>query len=90
MIEFKDFVPELLEEAGFLGEPKFQSFQQTVDACNGWLEANPELRVVHIETVVLPNVHHRFEEGSQDVNIREDEDYTTPWNQFVRVWFERK
>jgi hypothetical protein len=88
MMGFKDFVPKLLEKAGFLGEPEFESLGAVVNRCNAWLEANPNLRIVNVETVVLPNLHHRFEEGSQDVNLREDEDFTTPWNQFVRVWFE--
>jgi hypothetical protein len=26
--------------------------------------------------------------GEQDVNIRQDDDYSTPWSQLVRVWFE--
>jgi hypothetical protein len=90
MIEFKDFVPKMLGDSGFLGEPEFESFQEAVQAVNRWLDENPDGRLVNVETVVLPNVHHAFEEGSQDVNIRQDDDYSTPWNQFVRVWFERK
>lgn len=89
MPECKDFVPAMRGKAGFLGEPEFESFADAVEGCNRWLEANADVRLVTIETVVLPNLHHTFEEGSQDVNIRQDDDYTTPWNQFVRVWFER-
>jgi hypothetical protein len=89
MIEFKDFVPKLLGKAGLLGEPQFESLSDAVTGCNAWLEANPDVRILNVETVVLPNIHNPFEEGSQDVNIREDEDFVTPWNQFLRVWFER-
>jgi hypothetical protein len=89
MIEFKDFVPRMLGDAGFLGEPEFETFQDAVEAANRWLEESADARLVALETVVLPNVHHAFEEGSQDVNIRQDDDYSTPWNQFVRVWVER-
>lgn len=88
MIQFKDFVPRMLGQAGFLGEPEFETLRDALDGCNAWLDANRDVRVLNVETVVLPHVHHPLEEGSQDVNIRQNEDYTTAWNQFVRVWFE--
>jgi hypothetical protein len=88
MIEFRDFVPRMLGPAGFLGEPDFQTLQDALDACNQWIDANG-VEVLHVETVVLPKVHHPTEQGSQDVNIRQDDEWTTPWNQFIRLWFRR-
>ncbi len=89
MIEYKDFVPRMIGKAGLLGEPEFESLGAALQECNQWVEENGSCRVLNVETVVLPNVHHPFEEGSGDVNIRQDEDWATPWNQFIRVWFER-
>ncbi len=86
MIAFKDFVPKRLSPAGFTGEPVFETFQDMVKACNTWIR-DEKVEVLNVETVVLPNVHAPFEEGSEDVNIRQDDDYVTPWNQFLRVWF---
>lgn len=90
MIGFKDFLPRMLGEAGFLGEPEFETLDDAVAGANKWLESQSDVRLLNVETVVLPNVHHPHEEGSSDVNIRQDEDWATPWNQFVRVWFESR
>lgn len=89
MIAYRDFVPRMLGPTGLLGEPSFQTLQDALDGCNAWI-AEQAVEILHIETVVLPNVHHPFEEGSEDVNIRQDDDWVTPWNQFIRVWFRGK
>ena len=87
MIEYKDFVPDLLaQSAGFLGEPHFEPLKDVLARCNEWIgESGAE--VLSIETVVLPRLHHPHEEGSEDVNMRQADESMTPWNQFIRVWF---
>ena len=89
MIEFKDFVPRMLGPAGFLGEPEFESLEDALVAANEWVESE-DIEVISIETVVLPNLHNPFEEGSGDVNIRQDEEHVTAWNQYVRIWVRRR
>jgi hypothetical protein len=86
VIAYRDFVPRLLSPPGFLGEPEFETLQDAVQACGAWIDENG-VDVVNVETVVLPNVHHPFEEGTEDVNLRQNDDLVTPWNQFVRVWY---
>ncbi len=87
MLFYKDFVPKRLGEAGFLGEPEFETLQEAAEGAKDWL-AKSDVRVVNVETVVLPNLHHPHESGSEDVNIRQDGDWQTPWNQFIRVWYD--
>lgn len=88
MIDYKDFVPKMIGSPGFLGEPEFETLQDALQGCNAFIEKEG-VRLVSVETVVLPNLYHPHEEGSEDVNIRQDEDYSTPWNQFIRLWYER-
>ncbi len=88
MIEYKDFVPRMLGPAGFLGEPEFESLEDAMEACNKWIESNG-VEVINVETVVLPNLHNPLEGGSGDVNIRQNEDHVTAWNQYIRVWIKR-
>jgi hypothetical protein len=88
-IDYKDFVPALIEHAtGFLGEPEFEPLKDVLGRCNAWIGASG-VKVVNMETVVLPRLHHPHEEGSEDVNMRQADDYVTPWNQFIRVWYRR-
>ena len=42
---------------------------------------------MHIETVVLPNIWSRFEEGSTDGSLGISGDSPSFWHQIVRVWY---
>jgi hypothetical protein len=44
--------------------------------------------VLNVETVVLPNIWSRFEEGSRDPALGISGDSPSHWHQFIRVWFE--
>ena len=68
MIGFEDFVPRPTEAAGFLTAAKYESLRQTLDEANAWIEEH-SVDVAHIETVVLPNIHAPYEEGSEDVSL---------------------
>jgi len=89
VIEYRDFVPKQLSPAAFLGEPKFEALHDVVTRCNLWVKENA-VEILNIETVVLPKLHHPLEQGSEDVNLRQDDEAVTPWNQFVRLWFQRR
>lgn len=89
MIEYIDFVPEKLTPSRPLGEPDFETLRDCLDRANAWI-AEQGADVVNVETVVLPQLHDPNEEGSEDVNLRQNDDYVTPWNQFLRVWYRTK
>ena len=63
MIKFKDFVPEMLAEPGLFREGSYESFELAVETANDWIKEY-DIRVVNVETVVLPNIWSRYEEGS--------------------------
>ena len=86
MIEYRDFVPRMMTPAGYLGQPEFETLQQALEGANKCI-GEDAIEVVSIETVVLPNVHHPLEDGSEDGSIRQDDDWVTMWNQFIRVWY---
>ncbi len=87
-VDFVDFVPEQVDKGGFFKMPKLEEMVAVVDKMNDWLERN-HVKVVNIETVVLPNIHSPHEDGSQDTNLTTKGDFMSSWNQFIRVWYER-
>ena len=86
MISFKDFVPEMISQPGFLKAAEHESFDEAVAAANLWIHQN-KIKVVNIETVVLPNIWLRWEEGSTDGSIGTSGDSPSHWHQFERVWY---
>ena len=86
MIDFYDFVPKIMERGGFLRADCFEELSDVMKDVNFWIDAN-NIDVVNIETVVLPNMHR--ESGSEDADIRVNDDFTSSWHQFIRVWYRR-
>lgn len=86
MLKFKDFIPEMTEKPGWLREGTYASFEAAVDAANQWLSVH-KVKLVNLETVVLPNIWSRFEEGSTDASIGTSGDSPSRWNQFLRCWY---
>lgn len=87
MIAFQDFVPEQMTVGGWLTPAEYESFEAAVAAANHWI-AETGVRILSIETVVLPNLHSRHEDGSTDPALRTHGDMPSSWHQFVRVWYE--
>ncbi len=87
MIEFKDFAPRQLSEGGFLSAAQYASFEDAVNEAGSWIES-AKVTVINIETVVLPNMRSRREEGSTDTSLRQSDERSTTWNQFIRVWYQ--
>ena len=87
MIQFQDFVPKMLSEPGLFKEGAYESLEEAVLAANAWIEEN-DIKVLQFETVVLPNIWRRYEEGSTDVSLGTSGDMVSRWHQFVRVWHE--
>lgn len=84
MIQFKDFVPEIKKRL-FLSND-IEDLSVALERMNDWLRKNEQYQIINIETVVLPNMHSRNEEGSIDPELSFAE-YNPVWYQFFRVWY---
>jgi hypothetical protein len=83
MIGYKDFFPEVLESGFF--STKHETLAATVARANGWI-AQSGVRVLNVETVVLPNV--KDAKDASEVGIRTSGEMSSYWYQVVRVWYE--
>jgi hypothetical protein len=86
MLQYKDFVPREIAAAGFLRAGEYETFDDAVLAANQWLQESG-VHLLKIETVVLPNIHSRWEEGSGDAAIRTSGESPSQWHQFLRCWY---
>ncbi len=87
MIAFKDFVPQELESPRIFSAGKYALVDQAVEAANDWIRQNG-VKVLNVETVVLPNMTNSGEEGTGDAKLRvAGSDMASDWYQFVRVWY---
>ena len=87
MIRYQDFVPKQTKEWGLLSPAEYESFDAALAAANKWIKEN-EIKVLNVETVVLPNIWGRYEEGSADAALATPDGTFNTWHQFVRVWYE--
>ena len=81
-IRFKDFFPEILSQGFFSNE--YATLQETVDRANDWIDRK-EVRVLNVETVVLPNIGN--DGKTAEVAIRTSGEMSSYWYQVVRVWY---
>jgi hypothetical protein len=86
MIKYQDFAPQMLTPPGFLTFATYEPLQVAVDAANAWIKEH-QVRVFNVETLLLPNIWNRFEEGPSDPALCTGADMTQ-WHQVVRVWYE--
>ncbi len=87
MIAYQDFVPQKKTEGGLFKEAEYESFDVAVEAANKWIKQN-SIKVINIETVLLPNLSLEGQEGTQDADLPTMSGWAN-WHQFVRVWYER-
>jgi hypothetical protein len=87
MLRYQDFVPKMTKPPAFLSPAEHESFDAAVAAANRWVKDNG-IRVVNIETVVLPNIFSRYEEGSRDASLGTSGESPSFWHQFIRVWYD--
>lgn len=87
MISFEDFVPEKIVAGNLFRKEKFESLDRIMEQVNEWDRNHPSKEVISIETVVLPNIHHPTEEGSEDTSLSAESTGITNWYQVVRVWY---
>ncbi len=86
MLKYKDFVPAEIEAPGIFKQGQHESFDHAVRAANEWLSEN-RIALISIETVVLPNIWSRWEEGSADASLGTSSDAPSRWHQFIRCWY---
>ena len=86
MLKYKDFVPKQRKAPGIFDQGDHESFDEAVVAMNEWLVQNP-VKLINLETVVLPNIWSRWEEGSRDASIGTG-DSPNRWHQFIRCWYQ--
>ena len=92
MLHFKDFVPRQLHAPHFgLSVSALQGEYETLDAAltaaNEW-KRHSAARIVNVETVVLPGIWEKHEQGSQDPVLGTGGNTSPLWYQFIRVWYE--
>ena len=86
MLKYKDFVPKQISAPGIFDAGEHESFDHAVEAANEWLESS-NIKLISIETVVLPNIWSKWEEGSADASIGTG-DSPNRWHQFLRCWYQ--
>ncbi len=67
MIAFQDFVPQQLQPPGFFTMGQYALIDQAVQAANEWIRQGG-VKVLNVETVVLPNMNNPGEEGTGDAH----------------------
>ena len=87
MLYFRDFVPKMLAAPKLFKAGEYESIEAAMVAANEWIRESG-IRVVNVETVVLPNIWSRFEEGTSDVALATSGEMPSHWHQFIRVWYQ--
>ena len=86
-IEVRDFVPEKAK-GSFFKSGEVQKFDAILAQVNDWIAENGNIKIVNIETVVLPNIHEAEEEGSFDTELFTGGETHSQWYQLIRVWYQ--
>ncbi len=86
MLKYRDFVPQEIKAPGFLNAGEHEAFDHAVEAANRWL-VESDVKLISIETVVLPNIWSRWEDGSSDASIGTSGESPSRWHQFIRCWY---
>jgi len=85
MLRHQDFVPRMLTPQALFQPATFEPFEEALTEANLWIKEN-QIHVVNVETVVLPNIWNRWEEGTKDPALGTGES-PVHWHQFIRVWY---
>ena len=86
MLKYRDFVPQEIVPPGLISQGQHESFDHALESLNQWL-SQTNVNVVSIETVVLPNIWSRWEQGSSDASLGTSGESVSRWHQFVRCWY---
>ncbi len=95
MVAYRDFVPRPLPAAGWFPKRQtWETFDDALAAANSWI-VGESVKVVTVETVVLPNIARAGEPRTKDAEYETWGMSSAPligrpfWYQFVRVWYEK-
>ncbi|MEM9410941.1 MAG: hypothetical protein AAGA30_07495 [Planctomycetota bacterium] len=88
MLKYRDFVPKQIAAPGLFAPGEHESFDEAVGAANQWLQQSENIKLIGLETVVLPNIWSKWEEGSTDASIGTSGDSPSRWHQFLRCWYQ--
>lgn len=86
MLRYIDFVPRQIAEPGLFTPGQHEDFDAAVMAANQWL-LDHKVHLISLETVVLPNIWSRWEDGSRDASLQISGENPSRWHQFVRLWY---
>lgn len=85
----KDFVPEKTK-GGLFKSSEVQKFEEVLKEANAWIEANKgSIKMINVETLLLPNIHESDEEGSTDTELWTAGESSSHWYQLIRLWYEK-
>jgi hypothetical protein len=90
---FRDFAPKQKRPAGFFQSAEFDNLMDAVLQANRWV-VDHKVKVVNIETVVLPNILEKEKEPKEEATMGgsvatyEGISHYNHWYQFIRVWYE--
>lgn len=79
----RDFFPRVVEPGFFPSQHELLS--AVVERANRWI-ASSSVRVINVETVLLPNVGG--EDDSSRSAIRTSGEWSSRWYQVIRVWYD--
>ncbi|MEO1368702.1 MAG: hypothetical protein AAFX50_16125 [Acidobacteriota bacterium] len=85
-LRFKDFEPRELRAPVMWSEGEYEPLGHALARLNRWVDKSG-VDVLNVETVTLPNMHRRHEEGSADPALTVNGEYYARWHQFFRVWY---
>ncbi|MCA9147536.1 MAG: hypothetical protein KDB05_32405, partial [Planctomycetales bacterium] len=80
-------VPEMLAPPRLFKAGEYESLEAALAEANAWIKEY-DIKIVNVETVVLPNIWSRYEEGTSDVALGTSGEMPSHWHQFVRVWYQ--
>ncbi len=86
MVQKIDFTPQITKKGGMFSSTEVEKFSDIVHQLNDWI-AETKVEIINIETVVLPNIHDKDEEGSDDTMLTLGGQSNSSWYQFIRVWY---
>jgi hypothetical protein len=87
VIQFKDFVPKMISAPSLFKSGEYETFEEALVAANKWVKEY-DIKIVSMETVVLPNIWSRWEEGSTDVALGTSGEMPSQWHQIIRCWYQ--
>ena len=88
MLDYRDFFPDRMEKGTLLKRERWEPFEEAVRKANQWVEGTG-VRVLNVETVVLPNLWDAGEEGTEDASLNTAGNFPSTWHQIVRIWYEK-